>query len=101
MNYKINIDEEAFDDIKKSAEWYENQSRGLGTRFKNQVIKQIDFLKINPLLFAIKYNKVRCSKIKNFPFLIHYTVDEIVSVINVFAVLHTSRNPKIWNQRLK
>ena len=101
MKFTIKIDEEAIVDIQKSTEWHGIQSNILGDRFKNQVKKQINSLKNNSLLFTIKYKNVRCRKIEKFPFLIHYTVDEDALIINVFAVLHTSRNPKIWNKRIK
>ena len=101
MKFTIKIDQEAIIDIQKSSKWYEIQSKNLGNRFKNQVRKHIDSLKINPTLFSEKYKNVRCRKIVKFPFLIHYIVDEKKLIINVFAILHTSRNPKIWNKRIK
>ena len=96
MSFKIKIDFDAFQDIEEAAEWYELQSKGLGTRYKNQVKKQINALKQNPYLFSIKYNNIHCRKIEKFPFLIHYQIEEEQQIINVFAVFHTSRNPKIW-----
>jgi len=94
--YKIKIDIDAFEDIKNTSFWYGNQLKGLDIRYKTQVIKQISFLKKNPYLYSIKYNDVHCLKVKKFPFLIHYKIDEISKTINVFAIIHTSRNPEIW-----
>jgi mRNA-degrading endonuclease RelE of RelBE toxin-antitoxin system len=71
------------------------QLKGLGLRYKTQAKKQINFLKKNPYLFAVKYNEVRCRKIGKFTFLIHYTIVEELSRITVFAVFHASRNPEI------
>ena len=101
MNYRIQIDIEAIQDIQKTFDWYELQIEGLGLRYKNQVKKQINSLKKNPLLFSIKYKEIRCRKIEKFPFLIHYKINDSLKIISVFAILHTSRNPEIWNNRNK
>lgn len=101
LAYSLKIDIDAFNDIKETSEWYEMQFKGLGLRYKTQAKKQINSLKKNPYLFAIKYNEVRCRKIEKFPFLIHYTIEEELNIITVFAVFHTSRNPEIWKMRLK
>lgn len=101
MSYHLKIDEDAFKDIQETSEWYEFQLKGLGLRYKTQTKKQINTLKKDPYLFSIKYNNIRCRKIEKFPFLIHYEINEETKTVNVFAVFHTSRNPKIWNTRQK
>lgn len=98
MGYSIKIDTDAYQDIKDAALWYEEQAQGLGGRYKAQVVKQIDSLKKNPLIVAVRYANVRCMKIKKFPFLVHYTVEE--SMVTIYAVIHTSRNPEIWKKRI-
>jgi hypothetical protein len=101
LNYSIKIDIDAFNDIQNTSEWYEMQSKGLGLRYKNQTKKQINSLKKNPYLFSIKYDEIRCRKIEKFPFLIHYTIDDELKLVNVFAIFHTSRSPEIWKNRNK
>ena len=101
LQFHLKIDIDAFNDIQETSEWYEMQLKGLGLRYKAQTKKQINSLKKNPYLFAIKYNGVRCRKIEKFPFLIHYTIDEELNMIIVFAVFHTSRSPEIWKMRKK
>ena len=94
--YKINIDIDAFNDIKEITNWYNNQLKGLGSQFKKQTKFQINSLKNNPLGFAIRYKNYRCLLIKKFPFLIHFNVEESNKVVNIYAIFHTSRNPEIW-----
>lgn len=101
MNYTIKIDVEAFDDITDASDWYELQSTGLGVKYKSQVVKQVNSLKKNPYLYSEKYHKIHCLKINKFPFLVHFKIDETKKLVTVFAVLHTSRNPKIWSLRNK
>ncbi len=37
--------------------------------------------------------------IKKFPYLIHYRIHEESKTVYVEAMLHTSRNPRIWKRR--
>ncbi|MDI9365679.1 MAG: type II toxin-antitoxin system RelE/ParE family toxin [Flavobacterium sp.] len=97
--FTIKIDIEAITDIEDAAEWYNEQSANLGNRFKQQVKKQVDLLAIQALNYGIRYANVRCMLIYKFPFLVHYIIDEANNTVQIFAVLHTSRHPKIWLQR--
>jgi hypothetical protein len=72
----------------------------LGDEFKRQAISKINSLKKNPSIYTIRYADVRYLLIKNFPFLVHFTIDETNSLEKVFAIFHTSRNPRIWQERL-
>jgi hypothetical protein len=59
----------------------------------------VSFIERNPKAFAKKYDNVRTAVLNTFPFLVHYTIDEVKNIIVISAVLHTSRNPKIWENR--
>jgi mRNA-degrading endonuclease RelE of RelBE toxin-antitoxin system len=98
LRFQIKIDIDAFNDIQETFEWYEMHLKGLGLRYKTETKKQINSLQKDPYLFSIKYNEIRCRKIKKFPFLIHYTIDDSFNIITILAVFHTSRNPEIWKK---
>jgi len=97
--YTLNINDGALDDIQKITDWYDDQSEGLGGGFQEQLDSQFDKLKNNPNSYRKRYADVHCMNVKKFPFLIHFTIDEPNLVIVIFAVIHTSRNPKIWELR--
>jgi plasmid stabilization system protein ParE len=97
--YKITIDPEALQDIQDATDWYNEQLAGLGGHFQKQVKIQISSLKKNAGAYPVRYEDVRCMLIKRFPFLVHYTFNERRKNVEVFAVLHTSRNPRIWSER--
>jgi len=97
--YKIFIDSDALQDIQDATDWYNEQLPGLGSRFQKQVKSQINSLKKNAGAYTVRYKDVRCMLIKRFPFLVHFTLSEIQKNVEVFAVLHTSRNPRIWSER--
>jgi len=65
------------------------------------VKKQTAKLATQALYFALKYNDIRCMNIEKFPYIVHYRVNEQTKTIKVEALFHTSRDPKIWNERVE
>jgi hypothetical protein len=55
----------------------------------------------NPKNFPIRYKSVHTFLVNKFPFLIHYKINEREKVIVVLGVIHTSRNPEIWDNRIE
>ena len=98
--YKVKINFEALQDIDAANLWYDKQKINLGNRFQKQVAAQIETLKKNPKSYSFRYENVRCMRIKKFPFLVHFTIDEANNIVNIYAIFHTSRNPKIWLKRI-
>ena len=101
MKYKISVDTDALQDIQHATDWYNFKQQGLGLRFQKQVKKQINSLKSNPETYAVRYADVRCMLVKKFPFLVHFSIDQKLQMVEVFAVYHTSRNPMIWEEKIK
>ena len=101
FKYKVKIDSDALLDIQEATDWYNKQSGGLGYRFQKQVRQQINSLKINAKNYTIRYNDVRCMTIKKFPFLEHFIIENSTSTVKIFAVIHASRNPAIWEEKRK
>lgn len=99
--YKIKIDEDALNDLREIVIWYNNQLQNLGLRFHKQAKSQINSLKSQPYIYAIRYSNIRCMLIKKFPFMVHYTVNENLKLVEIYSIFHTSRNPEIWNSRSK
>lgn len=95
--FDIRVDSNALQDIQDATDWYNEHSPGLGSLFLKQVKNQINSLKSRPFVYPVRYSEVRCMLIKKFPFIVHFTITE--NTVEVFAVFHTSRNPKIWKQR--
>ncbi len=97
--WKIKIEPDAFDDIMQAADWYNREQANLGNRFKKTVINQINSLVKNPRIYAIRYKEIRCLPIRKFPYMAHYYVNNENYSIEILAVISTSRNPKIWEDR--
>jgi hypothetical protein len=42
---------------------------------------------------------VHCLPVKKFPYMVHFTIDEVQQVVTVRAVFHTALDPKKWKER--
>ena len=98
MSYRLKIKPDAEDDAQESAFWYNAQRENLGAEFLEEIEAVLKLIKNNPFLIQVKYRNVRVAHSKKFPFGVYYVVEEIE--IFVIAILHNSRNPKIWKKRV-
>ena len=89
----------AKEDIRDAALWYEDKQKGLGRGFTDQVRETVSFIKKNPKACNIRYDDIRTTVLNVFPFMLHYTIDENNKTVIISAVLHTSRNPDLWEER--
>lgn len=72
--FTINIEPEAFEDIQKAVDYYNQKQDDLGKHFFNTVDRHFDFLKTNYTSCAVRYDDIRCMKVKKFPYAIHYRI---------------------------
>jgi hypothetical protein len=98
--YSIKIDADALANIRDISGWYDIQNAGLGKRFKNSVISQINNLTGNPQIFAIRYKEIRCMLVNKFPYMVHFYINSKTHTVEVLAVISTDRNPKIWEEKI-
>ncbi|MFZ4464053.1 MAG: type II toxin-antitoxin system RelE/ParE family toxin [Bacteroidales bacterium] len=97
--YKLKIEPDALADIQDITAWYELAQTNLGKRFQNTAIRQINGLKQNPQLFAIRYQEIRCMLLKRFPYMVHFHINDQENTVVILAVISTKRNPKTWLER--
>jgi hypothetical protein len=79
------------------SEWYDSQSKGLGTRFRKALKEELVLVKKNPLSRSFRYDSVRFAVVKKFPYAAHYTVDESSRKITVHAVFGFKEDPEKWD----
>ena len=97
--YKVKVEFEALTDIQEITDWYNEIQVGLGARFQKTVVNQINSLKRDPHIFAIRYKEIRCTLVNKFPYMVHFYINIENKTVEVLAVISTSRNPKIWEER--
>jgi hypothetical protein len=84
-------------------DYYEIQKMGLGARFLLEIEEALDRLQSHPNAWPVTTtNKKRAFRrclLKSFPYGLIYKTDK--DLIAVIAVMHLSRKPGYWRQRLK
>lgn len=84
-------------DIAEAAIWYNFQREGLGEEFLLALEAKFNEIQRNPHQFSIIYKNVRRAFPNRFPYGIFFITEE--NIIYILAIVHTSRNPKIWKKR--
>ncbi len=97
--YKVKVESDALTDIQEITDWYNEIQAGLGGRFQKTVVKQINSLNKDPQIFVIRYKEIRCVLVRNFPYMVHFYINTENKTVEILAVISTSRNPKIWEEK--
>ena len=95
---RIEIHDDARQDLIAGFHFYEKQEPGLGGYFLDCLYSDIDSLQLYAGIHQIVFGQHRCLS-KRFPFAIYYTVTG--DTIRVNAVLDCRRNPTWIRQRLQ
>jgi hypothetical protein len=96
---EINFSKLADLDLKDTIDYYNWKQSGLGDRFFDKLQIKIEKIRVNPESYAYRYKNVRFAKIDQFPFIIQF-IDEPDAII-IIGIIHTSRNPQLWKDRIK
>ena len=97
MSRELHTRDEAELDVIDAVAWYEEQRSGLGGEFLIELDAVMQRIVQSPLQFPQIKDNVRRALLHRFPYSVYFLAsDEMVDVI---AVLHQHRDPRIWEQR--
>ena len=95
---RIEILDEAREDLIQGFHFYESREPGLGSYFIDCLFSDIDSLFIYAGIHQVLFAYHRCLS-KRFPFAIYYSIEK--QLVRVHAVLDCRRNPSWIRRRLK
>ncbi len=98
MSLPIFLRPEAQVDLLAARDWYERQRAGLGIEFAEAFEEMLARIEILPELYPAVLRNVRRGKLRRFPYVLYYQV--LADRIEVIAILHGSRNPQVWQDRV-
>ena len=99
MNYKLEIKEEAKQDILSANTWYSQQAVGLNIKFIQQLELTLNAIRKNPKTFKRIYKQFRQAALHKFPYVIIYEYQD--DVIIVYSIFHSKQNPQKKVKRLR
>ena len=94
----IRIHSLASAEIEEAFIWYTKHSSRLADNFSASLAEAFVKIQHQPLLYACFVEDYRFIRIKGFPYLIIFSL-EPDDRINVYAVMHESREPGYWQNR--
>ncbi len=97
MNFAIVFSPNAEKDLQEICEYYKNISSKINEKFLENVEIRLKKLSITPLAATIRYANIRCTRIKKFPYLIHYYLNEQNNAIVILRIFSTHQKP-LWNK---
>lgn len=96
---RIKILPSARQDLVDGYWFYEKQSPGLGSYFKDTIFSDIDSLAFFGGIHAVHYRKYFRLLSKRFPFAVYYRIKH--NTVHVHAVLDCRKNPAWIRRKLK
>ena len=98
MAAELIVAPEAELDVADAYGWYEARRVGLGEEFLSAVDASVAYIRRNPKANSTVRGEYRRCLVRRFPYAVFYEYSELA--VTVYAVLHTSRNPDKWIERL-
>jgi len=95
---KIRIHELAAREFDNAIDWYDQQSEGLGKRFKKIVVDNIVKIKSNPEWYLKESDDLYKAYIPKFPYKVLFTIEKYEIII--WAIAHMHRKPWYWQSRI-
>jgi plasmid stabilization system protein ParE len=99
MNYSFVNRPAVKADLQNAVDYYNDISPELAKQFIIRIREAKKHIARTPLGFQIKYNYVRTLQLKQFPYHIHYLVDDNQKHIIILAIIHAYRNPNDYSKR--
>ena len=96
--YNLAFKPEVYDDIKTAYDWYESQRVGLGEDFLLTLEDSYAKITRTPKLYQDIHKNVRRKLVRRFPYGLFFVLRG--NSVIVLAVLHTKREPLVWQDRV-
>jgi hypothetical protein len=98
--FKVAYSPESLLEIKRIVVFYNDAGKGLGARFKKNLLIEIAAIKQNPFTRSFRYDNVRFAVVRKFPYAAHYTIDEQNQVIKIQGVFGFAQDSETnWKMR--
>jgi plasmid stabilization system protein ParE len=97
MTLSITITPAAQADLIEAIAWYESNHLGLSFDFRLALDAALEHIARYPESCAFVAPAVRRALLRRFPHAVYYRQPKLT--IEVIAILHTHRNPRVWQRR--
>jgi plasmid stabilization system protein ParE len=99
MSYTIRFSPNALADYSEAYEWYEDKNEGVEKKFERAVLDRLKFIALYPEASAFKYQYLRGTRLKKFPYRLFFELNETRKMASIVAILHDARDNALLSQR--
>lgn len=92
MGYNLIISNRAQKEIENAIDYYALYNPNAPKNFITSLHNTYTILVTNPF-FRVKYKNVRALKIKKFPYLLYFVINESKNSVKILACFHNKQNP--------
>lgn len=93
----LSLRDEAEDDIRDAAQWYEGERPGLGREFTRAVRALLATVAREPDRYPRARADVRRALLRRFPYAVYFLTEP--EAVVVLACVHVRRDPQVWQSR--
>ena len=98
--YNVLFSSTTLHDLKEAKHWYNLQQKDLGLRLLKDIKEATAAIKLNPYHASVKFENIRATKCKIFPYSVHYEIDEANNLVRIVSIFHFSRKPYLVERRI-
>jgi toxin ParE1/3/4 len=98
MTRRIVFRDDAEAEMREAADWYNEKSVGLGNDFLKAIDTAVRRIAQRPQLFQKVHRDIRQCIVRQFPYVIYFREDK--DLIDIVAVVHGRRSPRVWRRRV-
>lgn len=99
MKYAIVNRPAVIADVENAVNYYKHINPKLAKQFLFRIREAKTYLTKSPNSFQIKYREVRTLILKQFPYHIHYLIDNDNDRIVILAIVHMYKNPLDYSSK--
>ena len=99
MGFDVRLIPSANLDLQRGIEYYLPFSKNLASKFLDEFYLILKQLEENPF-FQIQLEPVRTIKLKHFPYIVHFIVDEISHKVIIIAIVFGKQKKTNFSERI-
>lgn len=100
-NYTPFFSKRANSDLRKIRYWYLEESISAEGGFMDEMDRVIQKIAHHPHRFSpVPKKDARIARLKRFPYKVFFRINELMQRIEIVAIIHNERHPRVWQRRL-
>jgi plasmid stabilization system protein ParE len=97
VSWRVRLTQAAEGDLREACRWYQQEAPHVASAFRREIREAHQRIAENPLQYPDVHRGIRRALVHRFPYAIFYR--QTADAIQVIAITHQARDPRIWRRR--